>query len=152
MKSALVGSAIFFGFAVAAVAAIPYERAVTAPFYDAAHDSPGAPSATSDGHDVLVAWHAWSRNAIYAARISADGTLRDRTGIRIARIPPQNGARDDTIGPWVLRAGNAYVIFWNHDGVQSARLDSDGNVIDQPHLADRKSTRLNSSHRCISYA
>jgi hypothetical protein len=121
--------------ATAAAAAIPNERPVTAPLYGAAHDNPGPPAVASDGHNALVAWQAWSRHAIYAARIAADGTLLDRTGIAIARIPPRNGGRDDTIGPWVFYAGNAYVIFWNEDGVQSARLDSDGKFLDRPHLA-----------------
>jgi hypothetical protein len=121
--------------ATAAAAAIPNERAVSAPFYTGARDYPGAPSVASDGQNALVAWHAWRREAIYAARVGSDGTLLDRAGIRIARIPSHDGARDDTVGPWVFYTGNAYVIFWNHDGVQSARLGRDGQVIDAPHLA-----------------
>src|SRR6266542_1263862 len=113
MKSARIGSAIFFGFAVAAVAAIPYERAVTAPGYGAAREYPGVASVASDGHDVLLVWHALSRNAIYAARIGADGSLRDPTGIRIAPLPLRDGGRAETVGPWVLHAGDAYAIFWN---------------------------------------
>src|SRR5437879_6919778 len=53
-----------------------------------------------------------------------------------------DAARDATIAPSPVRASSE----------SAARPDAAGSAVPRALAADRKSTRLNSSHRCISYA
>jgi hypothetical protein len=92
MKSALVGSAIFFGFAVAATAAIPHERPLTSPAYGQAPGSRGVAATASNENEVR---NDFGRGAMYAAQVAAIGTVLDDTGVRIDSGTPPIG-----IAPW----------------------------------------------------
>src|ERR1017187_10378531 len=77
------------------------------------------------------------KNAVYHKEPSWDG-----------RIPIEQNFYHDQIDAIRKRGGDVIMSFGGEAGKELA------NVIDDPAQleADRKSTRLNSSHRCISYA
>ncbi|HEV2718469.1 MAG TPA: hypothetical protein VG323_00505 [Thermoanaerobaculia bacterium] len=128
MKSALIAAALSLAFVCAADAAIPYERAVSAPLYGVPPGGRSAAVAASDGEAALLVWNDYGRGAIYASRLGADGVV---TGV-FARIE----AQDVIGGPFVFWSGNAYLLLWSErDGLHAAQLDSSGSVIAAPHLA-----------------
>jgi len=112
------------------------EHEVAPPVYGAAPASATEIAAASDGVDYLVAWFDGGRGVaagtiLYAARVSADGTVIDRGGIRIASLASIG------YGLNVVWAGDAYAIFWNdfligRSEILAARVNRDGVVVDPP--------------------
>jgi len=128
MKSALVLAALSFAFAAAADAAIPYERAVTAPVYGVPPGGRSVAAAASDGAGVLLAWADYGRSAIRASHVDANGTVTDMLGTRI-------DTQRVTGGPFVFWSGNAYLLLWSEqDGLHAAQLDASGTVIVAPRV------------------
>ena len=140
MKSALAGIAAAFACICAAFAAIPSERPVSAPVYASPHDHPSVASAASDGRNFLLAYNAWDRGAIYAARIAPDGTLLDPTGIFVAHVAEPSYSPND-LRPWVFWTGDVYLLLWyDGHGLLRARLDSDGKIVDPPQTVIETAT------------
>ncbi|HEY6139299.1 MAG TPA: hypothetical protein VI670_16160 [Thermoanaerobaculia bacterium] len=128
MKTVSLSIFLIIVFAAAAAAAIPNERPITPPAYGPAPGGRSVASAASSGRESLVAWNDATRSAIYAARISADASVLDDTGIRLDQGPSTG------VGPWVFWGGTAYVVFWTKlSGLHAARIDGDGTIVEPPH-------------------
>ena len=116
-KSRLGLAAALLTVACAVQAAIPYERAVTAPVYGVPPRGRAVAAVASDGNGALLAWNDIGRGAIYATRVGPDGTVLDKTGTRIE-------ASAITGGPWAFWSGNEYLVFWEtFAGLSFASVD-----------------------------
>jgi len=123
--------AILLFTASIAWARIAGERPVSAPLYGLAPGGKWPPVVATDGDGFLVVWgdvRSWP-DAIYAARLSANGELLDPTGIRIAL----------GFDPSVVFAGDSYSVFWfeysaNQTTLHIARISRDGRIVDGPRV------------------
>jgi hypothetical protein len=112
-------------------ARIAGERPVSDPLYGLAPGGKWPPVVATDGDGFLAVWgdvRSWP-DAIYAARLSANGALLDPTGIRIAL-----GFQAS-----VVFADDAYSILWleyhaNNASLNVARVNRDGRIIDGPRV------------------
>jgi len=118
----LIVSLIF----IAQAALAQTEIAVSTPRYGAAPGDQMTPKVATNGSDFLVAWNDYrGSGAVYAQRITRDGTVLDGTGIRVG-----SGM---LLG--VFRTGGAYtLILINGNSTFAARIDDDGQVIEPPHV------------------
>ena len=114
-------------FAVSVSAAeVPF----TQPVYGPAASNQLSAAVASDGTDFLVVW--LDQRAVpfetYATRVTRDGVVLDRTGIRIA-------ARD-VYQRKVVWTGTTYLIVWpeGNGRVMSARISREGVVVQEPSL------------------
>jgi|GEM_PF-1804712 len=107
------------------------ERPVSDPLYGFAPGGKWPAVVATDGDGFLTVWsdvRSWP-DAIYAARVSANGEPIDRTGIRIALGSD----------PSVVFAGDSYAVFWlEYGSTQStlhiARISREGRIIDGPRV------------------
>lgn len=85
-----------------------------------------AASAT-DGRDFLLVWNdsRSGRDAVYATRVAADGSILDAEGILLSNT------NERTYSAAVAWTGDAYVIAWSgENGCSFRRLGADGRLID----------------------
>ncbi|HEY0144081.1 MAG TPA: hypothetical protein VGF48_24555 [Thermoanaerobaculia bacterium] len=98
------------------------------------------PAVASDGRDFFAVWRdarTGRSEEVLGARITANGTVLDPTGIRLGNVSPADAPR-------VVFIGNAYMVFWTSWSVQTGsgnlwvtRVGRDGNVITPPRaIAD----------------
>lgn len=108
------------------------------------------PRAVSNGDGYLVLWtdqRAWPQ-ATYATRVSAEGEVLDRTGIRVSE--------SDMFGQSMIWAGTSYVIAWaKDDQFWLMRIDAGGHVVDGPRVvmahAHPWSMAFDGTHLVITY-
>jgi hypothetical protein len=108
------------------------------------------PRAASNGDGYLVLWtdqRAYPQTT-YATRVSAEGEVLDRTGIRLSET--------DMFGQSMVWAGTSYVIAWmKDDKFWLMRIDADGNVVDGPRVvmdhAHPWSMAFDGTHIVITY-
>ena len=93
------------------------------------------PAIASDGRDFFAVWRdarTGRSEEVLGARIAADGTVLDPTGIRLGSARPVHAPR-------VIFLGNAYQVFWSTWSTQTGsgqlwmtRVGRDGNVLAPP--------------------
>lgn len=112
-------------------ARIAGERPVSDPLYGLAPGGKRPPVVATDGDGFLTVWgdvRSWP-DAIYAARLSANGELLDPTDIRIALGFEAS----------VVFADDAYSILWleyhaNNASLNVARVSREGRIVDGPRI------------------
>src|SRR5688500_10381342 len=94
---------------LAAPLALRPELAISAPEYSVVPNGASGPSIATDGDGYLAVWtdqRAGGENAVWAARLGADGTVLDRTGVRVATMASAGQ---------VVWTGNKYLIAYDEE-------------------------------------
>ncbi|HEX6096346.1 MAG TPA: hypothetical protein VF432_08485 [Thermoanaerobaculia bacterium] len=132
---------------LAVLAGAPFTEPVPGP---APRNQFGA-RAVSNGEDYLVVWtdpRAYP-SATYATRVTAEGEVLDRTGIRLGN--------HTMFGEAMVWSGSAYVIAWSDArDFWLMRVDRDGAIIDGPRIvmtgAQPSSAVFDGTHVVIAYS
>jgi MYXO-CTERM domain-containing protein len=119
------------------------EETLDAPTTGGAVGSQNLPQVASDGTDYLSVWidNRAGRPAVYGARIKADGTVLDPTGILIAR-PGGAATTYYSLSVAVAWSGASYFVAWTVDsddetipeGVFGRRITPAGSMVDDQPL------------------
>lgn len=113
-------------FVLLATTAMAVEVPISDPVYGPAPSNQYQAAAASNGDQYLAVWadQRAQVNQLYATRLSGDGTVLDRNGIRVA-----SGAL--TYYPSVIWGGNSWFVVSNNcRGIEFVRVAASGAVLD----------------------